>query len=120
MPYPVDVSAGAAPLCGKAVSAGELAGALVGDPEDGAELAYGQSGVLEFGGGRSKFGGGVRAGLGFGVAGSLDLREVCSHAVGELDPYVEVDGAGLEAGHDRDQVAGHVVDLVDGAGLGAN
>ncbi len=60
----------------------------------------------------------MRAGLGFGVAGSLDLREVCSHAVGELDPYVEVDGAGLEAGHDRDQVAGHVVDLVDGAGLG--
>jgi hypothetical protein len=35
-----------------------------------------------------------------------------------LDPNIEVDRAGLETDHDRDQVASHAVDLVDGAGLG--
>ena len=50
-------SAGSATFRRNVGSARELAGALVGDSEDGAEFAYGQSRVLEFGGGRSELGG---------------------------------------------------------------
>jgi hypothetical protein len=67
---------------------------LVGDPEDSAEFAYGQAGVLEFGGGRSEFAGGVGTGVGFGSTGPFHLGEVGLHAVGKLDPNIEVDRAG--------------------------
>ena len=35
---------------------------------------------------------------------------MCSHAIGQLDSYVQLEGVRLDAGHDRDQVASHVVE----------